>query len=157
MQHSSNKSVTASIPGEQRIRLTTQCVGFARNYLEINLGLSFSQVDLASDIWNQINSYRCLSDGCQLEVINRRNGDCYLPEPGELIIYNKKHQGTGHVAVVTHVNAADNNIYVAEQNYMSNYQAPEHRRLISFIQRGNKYDLQESGILGWKHINGQLD
>jgi len=134
------------------ITATTQCVGFARNWLESHLGMTFSQVKLAADIWQSINHYQRLSDSSSHLVNNRKNGGRHPPQQGDLIIYHKNLLGTGHVAVVTDIK--DNKtILVTEQNYLNRYQSPSHRRAIAFSQRGNSYWLQDRFIIGWKQIN----
>ena len=128
-----------------------QCVGFARHWLETNEGVTFSQVAIAVDIWESINTYKRLVDGALLKVINRINGSCYLPQLGDLIIYHREFYGTGHVAVVKNVNERAKTISVVEQNYKAQYQSTDQQRQIRFLYHNGGYWLQEQHILGWKH------
>ncbi len=136
---------------EHNVTETKQCVGFARNWLEANKGVTFSQVNYAFEIWESIYSYKRLIDGVVLKVDNRINGSRYFPEMGDLIIYQKNFFGTGHVAVVKSINKSTNLIDVVEQNYKEQYQSPKQQRKIKFLMKGERCCLQEPHILGWKH------
>jgi glutathionylspermidine amidase/synthetase len=130
-----------------------QCVGFARNWLEVNRGVTFSQVVIAFDIWKSINSYKRLIDGVFMNVHTRLNGSRFLPCIGDLIIYHRDFFGTGHVAVVKKVDKTQKTVSVIEKNYMDYYQELDQQRQIPFTTDGKNYWLQEQHILGWKHIN----
>ena len=132
---------------------TAQCVGFARRWLEINRGLTFPDVDKAADIWLQVTHFNQLTGNQQLEVSNRSNGSIQPPRYGDLIIYNRRFGGTGHVAVVTAFDQDLKSISVVEQNYMNRYQSPGQQRQIPFLKIDNGFRLQQEHIIGWKHIS----
>lgn len=148
--HSLTNDLVFQKISETPIHATTQCVGFARNWLETRQGLSFAQVKVAADIWLSIDSYINLFDASPVDVINRKNGSCFLPGRGDLIIYHQRLHCTGHVAVVTSIDNKHSLIEVAEQNYQNRYQSPNHRRQITFIEKNNNYWLQDFLIVGWK-------
>jgi len=131
---------------------TTQCVGFARRWLEINRNLTFSDVNKAADIWSTVTHYKRLSDNRLLTTTNYCNGHIKPPQYGDLIIYDSRLCGTGHVAVVTAVNQ-NNTISVVEQNYMNRFQSPDEQREIPYLETCNGFHLQQQYIVGWKHFN----
>jgi len=147
---------TSSQGGDERLKLaitgTTQCVGFARRWLEINRNLTFSDVNKAADIWSRVTHYKRLSDNRLLAAINYSNGHTQSPQYGDLIIYDSRLCGTGHVAVVTAVNQ-NNTISVVEQNFMNRYQPPDEQRQIPFLQTRNGFSLLQQYIVGWKQIS----
>ena len=131
---------------------TSQCVGFARRWLERNLGLSFAEVNKASDIWHEVTLYKRLSDNTLLYTVNRINGDVHVPRFGDLIIYNQRLDGNGHVAVVTAINQRAGTISVAEQNFMNRYQTPGIQRQIPYLKTHSGFQLLHPHIIGWKHV-----
>lgn len=131
---------------------TSQCVGFARRWLERKLDLTFAEVHSAADIWQQVTTYKHCSDGTVFYTVNRDNGHTQAPQFGDLIIYNRCLDGNGHVAVVTAINQRQSTISVAEQNFMNRYQAPGTQRQIPYLLTRNRFQLLQAHIIGWKHV-----
>ena len=128
-----------------------QCVEFARRWLMINKRLSFKGIDIAANIWTDINVYQDEFDDA-IELATYENGSEVWPRKGDLIIYDKKLFGTGHVAVVIEVDSNNSVVYVAEQNYKNNKWKGLYSRKISYELIGNKFYIKDKLLLGWKQI-----
>lgn len=128
-----------------------QCVEFARRWLMENYGLMFKSVNIAADIWSDVDSYINIENDSKMSVTSILNGSTSLPVRGDLLIYNKSLFGTGHVAVVTAVSVKDKQIYIAEQNYKNEKWMEDHSRSIMYKEVEGRFWLDESDLLGWKH------
>lgn len=129
-----------------------QCVEYARRWLIRNRGLTFGDVNTASDIW-KLDTFIKLADGSERFVGNRLNGSPQLPQKGDLLVYAKEFLGTGHVAVVIEVNAKQGSLRVGEQNFDNRKWPAHYARSIPFIKKGGRYWVLDAYLMGWKHID----
>lgn len=127
-----------------------QCVEFARRWLDNKMGIVFSEVDIAADIWDKITFYTHLSDGRRISVSSILNGAPCPPKVGDLIVYGQHFLTTGHVAVTTEVDLKTGMIGVSEQNYDNRYQAHDHIRRIPLIRNADSFWLLDRHLIGWK-------
>jgi glutathionylspermidine amidase/synthetase len=129
-----------------------QCVEFARRWLCKKMGLVFSDVDIAADIWDKICFYTHVSDGRRIPVHSIVNGAACPPKVGDLIVYGEKYLTTGHVAVTTDVDLGEGMIHVREQNYDNQHLPDNHVRHIPLIRNADTYWLLDAHLIGWKQI-----
>lgn len=129
-----------------------QCVEFARRWLIRNRGWTFGDVNTAADIW-KLDTYTRLADGTELFVTNHLNGSKQKPRRGDLLIYAKEFLGTGHVAVVVEVNAAQGYLRVGEQNFENRKWPASYARTIPLLKKDGRYWLLDAYLLGWKHAD----
>lgn len=131
-----------------------QCVELARRWLYINRGYVFEDVAMAYDIF-EVRHVRRVSDRTLLPLQSFINGSRRPPEPGCLLIWNEggEFQTTGHVAVVTQVEA--DRICFAEQN-VEDVLWPAQQNCSRFLaaKRGpqGEYWIEsndQENILGW--------
>ena len=134
-----------------------QCVEHARRWLYHNKGMIYGEVAIAADIWDEIEYYTSLRDGSRFSVINIPNGSKQPPHEGDLLIYSRDYQVTGHVAVITHVNLVEGKVTISEQNYNNHYELPHQCRQINLEHRHNGYWLEDSHLIGWKQIQQAED
>jgi glutathionylspermidine amidase/synthetase len=128
-----------------------QCVEYARRWLLVNKGVVYGDVDYAIDIWDKINHYRDVQWDEKVPVANHVNGSETAPREGDLLIYAKvMFGGTGHVAVVTEVDAAKGIVKVAEQNFLNQQWPGNYSREIPLIRKGKQYWLLDGYLVGWK-------
>ena len=132
--------------------LKWQCVEYARRWLLLNRNAVYGDVDIAADIWNQINHLVDIDTKKKHPLVSHVNGSIQPPKIGDLLIYAKAFLGTGHVAVVTNVDDALGLIQVAEQNFTNDAWSGDHARKIEIVKRGDAYWVLEPYILGWKHL-----
>ncbi|HYQ73295.1 MAG TPA: CHAP domain-containing protein [Gammaproteobacteria bacterium] len=132
-----------------------QCVEYARRWLLVNAGAVYGDVDIAADIWDRIDHLTDVKTGRLIPLQSHANGSTQAPAVGDLLIYAKAFQGTGHVAVVTGVDASTSEIEVSEQNFNNDSWPADYARKFSFIRQGEHYWLLDSYILGWKHADIQ--
>jgi glutathionylspermidine amidase/synthetase len=148
-----NKNEMELNPLSGRFGIKKQCVEFARRWLHQHLGLTFTDVRVAADIWGKIHYYSNENGDENYPIINIPNGSRSLPRKGELLIYSKKFCTTGHVSVVVEVNKRQKIVRVHEQNFENIYQSPYQHRCISFVNHNDRYWLQDNYLLGWKRCN----
>jgi hypothetical protein len=133
-----------------------QCVEMARRWLIARRGLTFGDVDLAIDIWDQIDQYRDIQSGQEYPVVSILNGADAPPEVGNLLIYAKALEGTGHVAVVTELTLPDGdvagNVEVAEQNFANRPWQGDHARRIPLLRADGRWWLLDAYLIGWKRL-----
>ncbi len=126
-------------------------VEIARRWLLANTGAVYGDVDIAADIWNRIDHLTDVKTKKQIPLEARLNGSTLPPEVGDLLIYAKAFNGTGHVAVVTGMDIKNGLVEVSEQNF-SNESWPDHyARKIMLIKKGEGYWLLDGYLLGWKN------
>lgn len=128
-----------------------QCVEYARRWLLINTGAVFGDVDIAADIWDKVDHLTDVRTGQQIPLESRLNGSTKAPQVGDLLIYARAFEGTGHVAVVTAIDIKSGTVEVSEQNF-DNEPWPQHyARRIPYVRHGEDYWLLDGYLLGWKH------
>ncbi|NOY66184.1 MAG: CHAP domain-containing protein [Gammaproteobacteria bacterium] len=130
-----------------------QCVEFARRWLLINHGLVYGDVDYAIDIWDKINFFTHIKSKKQIPVSAHINGSLHVPVVGDLFIYAKALLGTGHVAVITHIDKKNQLIMLGEQNYMNTKWEGDSARTVSYIISKGHYWVHDAYLIGWKHAN----
>lgn len=128
-----------------------QCVEYARRWLLRHKGAVFASVNVAADIWTKIHYLQRVNHKGRIALQNYPNGSRRPPSVGDLLIYARAYLGTGHVAVVTHVNLASHVVDVAEQNYLNMKYAGHYARRITVIERNHRYWVLDPYLLGWKH------
>jgi glutathionylspermidine amidase/synthetase len=130
-----------------------QCVEYARRWLLINKGAIYGDVDIAAEIWNRINYLTDVKTNKTLPLESHLNGSKQPPQVGDLLIYARAFNETGHVAVVIDVDYKDGAIEVGEQNYNNEPWPGDFSRKIDLVKKGDNYWLLDAYLLGWKHIN----
>jgi hypothetical protein len=128
-----------------------QCVEYARRWLLVNKGAIYGDVDTAADIWNKIDHLTEVSSNRTLPLESRTNGSDKPPQVGDLLVYASAYHGTGHVAVVTHVDEANGFIEVGEQNYSNEPWPGNFARKIELVIQGDECWLMDEYLIGWKH------
>ena len=129
-----------------------QCVEYARRWLLFNKGAVYGDVDIASDIWNKIDYLTNVKTNKKLPLESHLNGSKQAPQVGDMLIYAKAFNETGHVAIVIDVNHKDGTIEVGEQNYNNQSWPDDYSRKINLIKNNNRYWLLDSYLLGWKRV-----
>ena len=130
-----------------------QCVEYARRWLLINRGAVFGDVDIAADMWNKIDHLTRVSDQITIPLVAHLNGSEQPPQVGDLLIYAKTFNDTGHVAVVTAVEPEQNLIKVGEQNFNNQRWPGSYARQIEYIKKNGGYWMLDPYLLGWKHVS----
>jgi len=128
-----------------------QCVEYARRWLLINTGAVYGDVDIAADIWDKIDHLTDVKTKRPIPLETHLNGSTQAPEIGDLLIYAKAFNGTGHVAVVTGIDISNGLVEVSEQNFQNKSWAADYARKITLIKNGGNYWLLDGYLLGWKH------
>ncbi|MEJ2361364.1 MAG: CHAP domain-containing protein [Gammaproteobacteria bacterium] len=131
-----------------------QCVEYARRWLLQNKGVVYGDVNLAADIWG-LKYVTRVRDKTRLKMINYPNGSRIRPVAGDLLVYARAYLKTGHVAVISEVNAKQRRIHVLEQNYKNTKWPGDYARSIPYIKRHQHYWILDAYVLGWKHISKQ--
>jgi len=126
-----------------------QCVEFARRWLIKEKGLTFESIDVAADLWNKITHLVGVKTKEPKPLTKHVNGAATLPAEGDLLVYAREYQGTGHVAIVLSVNRAQKLIFLGEQNFENLPWKHDFARAISYVSRGGRYWLLDSYLLGW--------
>ena len=129
-----------------------QCVEYARRWLLINKGAVYGDVDTAADIWHKITHLTHVATNKKLPLESILNGARQAPQVGDLLIYAREFNNTGHVAVVIDVDVENGVIEVGEQNYSNQVWPDNYARKIELVKKDNSYWLLDSYILGWKHL-----
>jgi len=128
-----------------------QCVEYARRWLLVNTGAVYGDVEIASDIWDRIDHLTDLKTKKPIPLETHLNGSTQAPEVGDLLIYAKAFNGTGHVAVVTGIDINSGIVEVSEQNFNNESWPADYARKIMLIRKGGNYWLLDGYLLGWKH------
>lgn len=129
-----------------------QCVEYARRWLLINTGAVYGDVDIAADIWTKINNLTDVATNKILPLESHLNGSRQPPQVGDMLIYAKAFNNTGHVAIVIDVNHKKGIIEVGEQNYSNMIWPGNYSRKIELIKKDDIYWLLDKYLLGWKHV-----
>jgi len=129
-----------------------QCVEYARRWLLQNKGAVYGDVDVAADIWEKIDHLVEVGTQKKLPLESRLNGAEQPPRPGDLLIYAKAFNNTGHVAVVVDVDHEAGHIKVAEQNFRNQPWLNDYARKVELLERSGRYWLLDAYLLGWKHL-----
>ena len=83
---------------------------------------------------------------------NNENGSEQPPRVGDLLIYARELNHTGHVAIVIDTDYEDGVIAVAEQNYNNEPWPDDYSRKIELVRREGNYWLLDKHLIGWKHL-----
>ena len=129
-----------------------QCVEYARRWLLFHQGAVYGDVDNAADIWAKVDHLTHVASGKQIKLETHLNGSRQPPQPGDLLLYARSFNNTGHVAIVTDIDFDSNMIELGEQNYTNLPWPNAHARKIEFVKRGENYWLLDGFLLGWKHM-----
>ena len=129
-----------------------QCVEYARRWLLINKGAIYGDVDIAADIWNNIDYLTDVSTNRAFPLESHLNGSKQPPQVGDLLIYARAFNDTGHVAVVIDTDYGNGVIEVGEQNYNNEPWPEDFARKIELVRKGDNYWLLDGYLLGWKHV-----
>ncbi len=127
-----------------------QCVEFARRWLLAHYGMVYGDVDIAADIWTKIDFLSRVADGKKVKLDSYVNGSTMMPKVGDLLIYAEAFEGTGHVAIVTAVDAKAGELQVGEQNFSNQAWPANYARKISMLKKQGQFWLLDAYILGWK-------
>lgn len=131
-----------------------QCVEYARRWLLVNHGVVYGDVDVAADIW-QLDSVSSPDKDIKKPFEGILNGDSNrLVQRGDLLIYSRAFLGTGHVAVVVEVDAKNQRVYLAEQNFDNNAWDGNSARDIPYVFHDGGMWLLDPYLIGWKRVMG---
>lgn len=129
-----------------------QCVEYARRWLLINKGAVYGDVDTAADIWKNIHYLTEVKTSKSLPLKSYLNGSRQAPRVGDLLIYSKEFNNTGHVAVVIDVDYENSLVEVGEQNFRNEKWPDNFARKIEYVKKGGSYWLLDAYLLGWKQL-----
>jgi hypothetical protein len=118
----------------------------------MNKGATFSEVDIAADIWHKINYLTDVATNKKLPLESHLNGSKIPPGIGDILVYDESYYDTGHTAIVVDVDYEGGVIEVGEQNYHNEPWPREFSRKIELVKKGNNYWLLDEDLIGWKHI-----
>ena len=133
--------------------LPWQCVEFARRWLLQTHGLIFSDVQIAANMWDNIDCLTQVSNNKKVPLDSHPNGSHSKPKTGDLIIYSEAFLGTGHVAIVVGHDSDAGVIHVAEQNYSDRPWQGEYCREIPLLEIYGRWWLLEPFLIGWKRAH----
>lgn len=129
-----------------------QCVEYARRWLLVNQGVVYGDVDVAADIW-QLDIVTSSDKKIQKHFESILNGDTHrFVQHGDLLIYSRAFLGTGHVAVVVEVDAKNQRVYLAEQNFDNNKWDGNSARDIPYVIHEGRMWLLDPYLIGWKRV-----
>ncbi|CAF1119856.1 unnamed protein product [Rotaria sp. Silwood1] len=131
-----------------------QCVEFARRWLLLRKSCTFSDVDIAANIWTNIPYVERVTDGKKLSLIAHPNGSKKKPQKDSFLIYPRsRRMYVGHIAVITNVD--QNYVYIAEQNHEFHYWSADYARRAPLIFTDNGYFIDDDyKLYGWMEIEG---
>ena len=115
----------------------------------------YGDVDIAADIWDKIDHLVDVKTKQQLPLKAYLNGSASPPQQGDMLIYAKAFNNTGHVAIVTEVAADGSYVKVAEQNFDNKPWQGNFARKIDLIRKVDGYWLLDGYMLGWKRVAGE--
>lgn len=134
-----------------------QCVEYARRWLLMNKGAVYGDVDTAADIWKDIHYLTEVKTNKSLPLKSYLNGSRQAPQVGDLLIYSKEFNNTGHVAVVIDVDYENALVEVGEQNFRNELWPDNYARKIEYVKKGGAYWILDAYILGWKQLASAPD
>lgn len=133
-----------------------QCVEYARRWLLINAGAVYGDIDIAADFWDKIDYLTDVKTNKQIPLETHINGSEQAPEVGDMLVYAKAFNGTGHIAVVTGLDINNGLVEVSEQNFNNVSWPDNYARKIMLIKNHENYWILDGYLLGWKHANIKL-
>ena len=129
-----------------------QCVEYARRWLLMNQGVVYGDVDVAADIW-QLESVTSPDKKIQKDFLSILNGDTQqFIQRGDLVIYSRAFLGTGHVAVIVELDAKNQRVYLAEQNFDNTRWQGDSARSIPYVIHEGGIWLLDPYVIGWKRV-----
>lgn len=126
-----------------------QCVEFARRWLMKERGLTFESIDVAADLWNKIPHLVNVKTKEAKPLTRHVNGAAKPPAVGDLLVYAREYEDTGHVAIVLKVDHAKKLVYVGEQNFQNRPWKGDYARAVPYVSHGGAYWLLDPYLLGW--------
>ena len=140
-----------------------QCVEYARRYLITKLGVTFSSVNGAEDVF-ALKTVESIQDGKKYKFKTYKNNfDCQrsnnMPKVNDVIIWarNKNDTPYGHIAVILKIEG--DQIYIGEQNWSNDTwtRSPPHSysRILTLKTNNNRCSIIDGNytILGWKRAS----
>lgn len=140
-----------------------QCVEYARRYLITKLGVTFSSVDGAEDVF-ALKTVESTETGKKYKFKTFKNNlNCRrknnMPKVNDVIIWarNKSDTPFGHIAVILKIEG--DQIYIGEQNWSNDAwtRSPPHSysRILTFKKYNNRCIIVDGNykILGWKRVS----
>ena len=137
-----------------------QCVEYARRYLITKLGVTFSSVDGAEDVF-ALKTVESIQDGKKYKFKTYKNNfNCQrsnnMPKDNDVIIWARNNHDTpyGHIAVILKVEG--DKIYIGEQNWSNDAwtRSPpdSYSRILTLKTNNNRCSVIDGNytILGWK-------
>ena len=131
-----------------------QCVEYARRWLLHQHGVVYGDVEIAADIW-QLDQLINPTTGEFHKFHSFVNGSNTKPSIGDLLIYGKEYLGTGHVAVIVHVDEKNGMLHLAEQNYANDKWNNSYARQVSFLSKNDQFWILDGHLIGWKRYIGK--
>ena len=140
-----------------------QCVEYARRYLITKLGVTFSSVNGAEDVF-ALKTVESIQDGKKYKFKTYKNNfNCQrsnnMPKVNDVIIWARNQNDTpyGHIAVILKVEG--DKIYIGEQNWSNDAwtRSPPHSysRILTLKTNNNRCSIIDGNytILGWKRAS----
>jgi len=141
-----------------------QCVEYARRYLITKLGVTFSSVNGAEDVF-ALKTVESIQDGKKYKFKTYKNNfNCQrsnnMPKVNDVIIWARNQNDTpyGHIAVILKVEG--DKIYIGEQNWSNDAwtrSSPPHSysRILTLKTNNNRCSIIDGNytILGWKRAS----
>jgi glutathionylspermidine amidase/synthetase len=141
-----------------------QCVEYARRYLITKLGVTFSSVNGAEDVF-ALKTVESIQDGKKYKFKTYKNNfNCQrsnnIPKVNDVIIWARNQNDTpyGHIAVILKIEG--DKIYIGEQNWSNDAwtrSSPPHSysRILTLKTNNNRCSIIDGNytILGWKRAS----
>ena len=136
-----------------------QCVEYARRYLITKLGVTFSSVDGAEDVF-ALKTVESTETGKKYKFKTFKNNlNCRrknnMPKVNDVIIWARNNSDTpfGHIAVILKIEG--DQIYIGEQNWSNDaWINPSYSRILTLKTNNNRCSIIDGNykILGWKRV-----
>ena len=136
-----------------------QCVEYARRYLITKLGVTFSSVDGAEDVF-ALKTVESTETGKKYKFKTFKNNlNCRrknnMPKVNDVIIWARNNSDTpfGHIAVILKIEG--DQIYIGEQNWSNAaWINPSYSRILTLKTNNNRCSIIDGNykILGWKRV-----
>lgn len=143
-----------------------QCVEYARRYLITKLGVTFSSVNGAEDVF-ALKTVESIQDGKKYKFKTYKNNfECQrsnnMPRVSDVIIWARNDHDTpyGHIAVILKIEG--DKIYIGEQNWSNDAwtSSPPHSysRILTLKTNNNRCSIIDGNykILGWKRASKKM-